>query len=174
MKNEKRVFNGVVFNVDEVKVEVHKKMLTRQVVRHAPVVVIVAVNNDNKVLLTSEYRIGPNEVTTNLPAGFIDEGETPEQAALRELREETGFVGTDPVVMTKIYSSEGFTDEAAYLVFVHYDMENVGTHFDSDEYVNHKEVDFEQAKRMVLNGEIKSAQSTSAILLADNYLREGM
>ena len=53
-------------------------------------VVIVAVTRDNRILLVRQYRPPVAEVTLELPAGHIEPGETPEQAARRELREETG------------------------------------------------------------------------------------
>jgi ADP-ribose pyrophosphatase len=54
-------------------------------------VVIVAVTPQGQLLLVRQYRIAAGADTLELPAGHIDPGETPEQAARRELREETGY-----------------------------------------------------------------------------------
>jgi ADP-ribose pyrophosphatase len=61
--------------------------------RHGAVdaVAIVAITSDSKILLVSQYRPPLDSTCLELPAGLIDKGESPEIAALRELREETGF-----------------------------------------------------------------------------------
>lgn len=57
------------------------------------IVVALALTPDNKVLLTKEFRPGPEKIMLDLPGGGIEEGETPEQAMARELLEETGCAG---------------------------------------------------------------------------------
>ena len=54
-------------------------------------VVIVAVTPRNEIVLVRQYRVAAGAVTLELPAGHIDPGEAPEQAARRELREEAGY-----------------------------------------------------------------------------------
>jgi ADP-ribose pyrophosphatase len=60
--------------------------------REGRVVSVLALTDQNRVLLTRQYRPGPDAVLDELPAGGVEPGETPEAAALRELREETGYV----------------------------------------------------------------------------------
>jgi ADP-ribose pyrophosphatase len=52
---------------------------------------VIALTADNKVVVARQFRCGPEEVMDDLPGGAIDEGETPEQAARRELLEEAGY-----------------------------------------------------------------------------------
>ena len=64
----------------------------------------------DEMLLVTQYRPPVQAVTVELPAGLIDAGETPEAAALRELTEETGYVGTVASVSPVLAMSPGLTD----------------------------------------------------------------
>lgn len=71
-----------------------------------------------RILLVKQFRPPLNGVTIELPAGLIDAGETVEEAALRELREETGFTGSITKVHAAAPLSPGLTNEAVILVQV--------------------------------------------------------
>ena len=76
------------------------------------VVLIMHSPDGKRVLLNREFRLAPGEWVYNFPAGLIDPGETPEQAAARELREETGLrlvSVTDHI--GESYSAVGFSNE---------------------------------------------------------------
>jgi len=88
--------------------------------------------NDNSkqidTILVEQYRPPVGQVTVEFPAGLIDEGERPEDAALRELREETGYVGEKcrvvPQVSRQVNMSPGLTDETVHVVVVEVDLDN--------------------------------------------------
>jgi 8-oxo-dGTP pyrophosphatase MutT (NUDIX family) len=61
-----------------------------------------------EIVLQKQYRPPIDKVVIEIPAGLVDEGETAEQAAVRELREETGFVGV--VSETSMVMFNGKTD----------------------------------------------------------------
>lgn len=76
-------------------------------------------NTKNHLILTSEFRIPLRDYEIGFPAGLIDDGETVEEVAKRELREETGYIVKEiKKVSPPIYSSAGLTDESVVLVFV--------------------------------------------------------
>ncbi|WP_139983374.1 NUDIX hydrolase [Nocardioides litoris] len=58
---------------------------------------VLALTDDDRVVLVEQYRPGPDRVVLSLPGGLVDPGEDPVAAGLRELREETGYVATDAV-----------------------------------------------------------------------------
>lgn len=107
---ETLIYGGKVVRV--VKLEDHW-----EVVRHAAAVAVLVLRGEGdeaEVLLVSQDRPAVGARTWELPAGLIDEGETPEAAAARELAEEVGLGGT-LTRFAEVYSSPGFTDEKVYL-----------------------------------------------------------
>lgn len=58
-------------------------------------VATIALTPDNQVIVARQFRCGPEQLCDELPGGFVDAGETPEQAARREMAEEVGYVAHD-------------------------------------------------------------------------------
>ena len=82
-------------------------------------VVVVPVTRDSRSLIViRQFRIPFGETVVEFPAGLIDQGETPEQAAIRELLEETGFRGSPIRVGPPVSTSAGITTELVYMCFV--------------------------------------------------------
>jgi ADP-ribose pyrophosphatase len=88
-------------------------------------VVVVAHHTVKKrIVLTREYRVPLGGYEYGFPAGLVDDGETVEQAAARELTEETGLAITRiHHVSPTLYSSAGMTDESVAMVYVECDGE---------------------------------------------------
>ena len=72
------------------------------------VVDVLALDEDNKVILVKQFRPGPRQIFTELVAGLVDVGESPLEAAKRELLEETGYTG-DFEFISKVYI-DGYSD----------------------------------------------------------------
>ncbi|KAL1860125.1 ADP-ribose diphosphatase [Paecilomyces lecythidis] len=75
-----------------------------------------------ELLLQKQYRAPLDKITIEVPAGLLDEGETAEECAVRELREETGYVGVAEKTSTVLYNDPGFCNTNENLVHVRVDM----------------------------------------------------
>jgi ADP-ribose pyrophosphatase len=106
------VFKSRVFSV-EVDDRTFPDGRQRQVaiVRHAPVVVLIPIADDGRVILVKQYRAPIDRETWELPAGGINPGETAEAAAARECEEEIGLVPATLQRLGAWYPSPGYCDE---------------------------------------------------------------
>ena len=88
----------------------------------------------NKVLLQKEFRLATNNWVYNFPAGLIDEGESVEEAAKRELREETGVNLIEIIdVLSPCFASQGTSDEMMSIVICLCDGEIKDSCFEDEE-----------------------------------------
>jgi ADP-ribose pyrophosphatase len=78
-------------------------------------VAVVAVDAEQRVVFVRQRRAAAGKDIVEIPAGLIDEGETPLAAAQRELREETGLRGGEWRELTAFWSSPGFTNERVWV-----------------------------------------------------------
>jgi ADP-ribose pyrophosphatase len=111
--SSKEVYRCNLFYVTEdeasdKKTDFHIK---RSVVRHAGSAVMMAVDDKNRILLVKQYRLPAEKYLWELPAGKVDEGEKPLQAAKRELIEETGYRAKDWKKLASFLVSPGYVQE---------------------------------------------------------------
>ena len=111
------VYEGNVFGIrrDEV-IEPSGVRTTREMITHPGSVVVLPVLPDERVLLIQQYRYAARQYLWELVAGRIDEGETPLQAAARELKEETGFSAKRFRIFLEFFPTPGFLEEKMFLL----------------------------------------------------------
>lgn len=98
------------------------KLLTKDISAEGVVIYPILKNEPNKIIMIKQYRYPLDDYLYELPAGLIDEGESPEVAAIRELKEETGFDfevynGGNTSFRRPFFMGAGFTDESCNAVF---------------------------------------------------------
>ena len=100
------------------------KCVTGSFAKPDAVIIVPFHNSKEKMVITKEYRVPLADYEYGFPAGLIDEGETIQEAARRELNEETGLELTRFIkVGPQIFSSAGMTDESISMVYVECDGE---------------------------------------------------
>ena len=111
--SSKEVYKCKLFSVTEEEAEEPKGgfHLKRSVVRHAGSAVMMAVDERKRVLLVRQYRLPAGDYLWELPAGRLDPGEKPLQAARRELVEETGYRAKKWDKLASFFVSPGYVAE---------------------------------------------------------------
>jgi ADP-ribose pyrophosphatase len=132
-------------------------------------VAVAAFTEDNKMVLTRQYRHPLRKVIFDLPAGGMHEGESPEQAALRELEEETGYTAEKLEWIGRFNWNPSNTSGIVEVFFTK-SLKQKGS-FDQDEIVNIALVDFDTVMKKVLMGEyVDSALIIATLLVAHKNL----
>jgi ADP-ribose pyrophosphatase len=154
--SRERAFEGKVFNVDRERVKLpHGPTVTIDVVRHAKSVVILPVPEPGHIILIRQYRHAVNRWLWEVPAGSVDEGESPEAAAKRECHEEIGQVPGTVVRLAALYPTPGYCDEE----MIFFRVSGLGAPaeaaaVDEDEHIEARTFTLREARDMVRSGEI--------------------
>lgn len=100
------IFNGKILHVQVLEVELPDgKTSKREIIKHPGAVCVLAVTNEHKVVMVEQYRKAAERALIEIPAGKLEPGEDPLEAAKRELEEETGYACAKLEPVTAFYTS---------------------------------------------------------------------
>jgi ADP-ribose pyrophosphatase len=163
--SSKELLKNKLFTVaDEIAVDPDGFEIHRSIVRHPGSAVMLPVDDKDRVLLVHQFRLPAEQKLWEIPAGRLDQGETPLKAAKRELEEETGVKAKQWVKLASFYASPGYVAEKMNL-FLALDLKQGKQNLMDDERI---EIDWFAKKRirkMIHDGEIQDAKTIVAFYL---------
>ena len=155
--SSEKIFDGVILHIRRDQVELPGGgRSVREVVDHPGGVCVLALDSQWQALLVSQYRYPYQRVVREVPAGKLEYGEDPREAALRELREETGATPRER-------NSPGYCGEIIHM-YLAMDLTFGESSLDEDEFLNVERIPFEELVEQVLQGEIRDAKTIAAVL----------
>lgn len=158
------IFDGKVIRVtlDTVRLE-NGDTSMREVVHHHGGACIMPVTDNGEVYLVRQFRYALGEEMWELPAGKLEAGEDPFEAAKRELTEECGVYADEYISLGQVYPTVGYDTEVIY-IWAARGLHPAPMHLDADEFLTPERIPLAQAYEMVLSGEIKDAKTVAGIL----------
>lgn len=136
-----------------------------------PVITVCAITNDNKVILIREYKQGIERFMMQLPAGYVDDNEDLEEAAKRELEEETGFTAEKFVKLGTLHSAAGKAKMINHGFLAVNAKKEKEQKLDENENVEIILVELRKALKMIEEGSLSTTESVAFILMSVNKLK---
>lgn len=163
--NKEIKYDGCRFNViqKQYKREEDGLKIIRDCVEPGNAVIILAINENNEIYFIEQYRETIENVALELPAGMIEKGENPKEAAKRELEEETGINAKNIEYLTSCFTSAGYTSEKIY-IYVAKNLEYGKQHLDeTEEILGIRKIHIEECMKMIAEDKIEHASVYIAI-----------
>jgi len=161
---EREIFSGRIIKVKVADVELSNGGFSqREIVEHPGAVAILAVTDEQKVVLLRQFRKAVEEVLWEIPAGKLEKNEDPLICAKRELQEETGYTAEKWEKLCQFYTSPGFSNEILYL----YRAEGLKlglSNLDQDEFVEVFTLSRKELEELLEQGKIKDAKTLLGLL----------
>ncbi|MBP1999475.1 ADP-ribose pyrophosphatase [Paenibacillus shirakamiensis] len=170
--SSEQIFKGKVISLQVDTVELpNGTQGKREIIRHPGAVAVLAVR-EGKLLLVNQYRQAMGRCELEIPAGKLEVGEDPMEAAQRELKEETGYDCSKIRLLHSFYTSPGFADEIIHLYLAE-DLIEGASSPDEDEFVEVHEADLAEVKKYVADGWIADAKTLLAVYMWELAMNTG-
>ena len=161
---KKDIYKGDFLTIQTLKVKLpNNNYAIRDIVRHPGAVALLAFIDDETVLLVKQFRTAIGKSIYEIPAGKLEKGEEPKDAALRELEEETGYKAGSIEELGYIYTGAGFTDQKIY-IFKASNLSMGKKGGDDDEFIEVFPFKIRDIKKMIKEGTIVDTKTISSLM----------
>jgi ADP-ribose pyrophosphatase len=141
----------------------------RETVRHSGAVAIVPLDDDGNVILVRQYRHAASRALLEIPAGTLNQGEDPDQCAIRELQEEAGYKPGKLQKIGGIFVAPGYSTEFIHL-YLATDLTASRLDMDVDEFIEVQHMPLSEVLGRIRSGEIPDAKTICAVFLAKDLI----
>lgn len=170
-KSDKKIFSGRVFDLLKRKITYPDgKQSEYDVLTHNGAVAIVPIDSDGNIWFVKQYRPAIEKFLLEIPAGLKEDGEKPEDCAIRETQEEIGKKPQKLLLLQEFYSAPGYSNEYMYLYLAD-GLEDSHLPEDDDEYIEEIiSIPIEKVKIMLENNEFEDIKTIAGLILAINKI----
>jgi ADP-ribose pyrophosphatase len=174
LATEKVISSKVIFTGRAIKLRVDTVQMpdgretTREIVEHAQVIAVVAVDDKDNVLLVRQYRAPTGQELLEIPAGGIDGKERPDEAVRREMQEETGFLPRELVRLGAFYTAPGFCNEYMHL-YLATDLVPSRLRAEDTDEISVERVPVKDIPKLLTSGKIEDAKSIAGLYMYLEY-----
>ncbi|MDD4635442.1 MAG: NUDIX hydrolase [Dehalococcoidales bacterium] len=159
------VYKGTILNLraDIVKTATGRTA-SREVVEHVDSVGIIALDEQDNLLLVNQFRYPAGENLLEIPAGCIESGESPDSTVIRELREETGF---EPGYLKKLggfYLAPGYANEYMH-IYIARELRYSPLVAEDTETIDLIKKTLPEVEEMIKSGQIKDCKTIAALFM---------
>jgi ADP-ribose pyrophosphatase len=141
----------------------------REIIRHPGAVAMITLTATGDVLLVRQYRGAAQKALLEIPAGTLEPGEDPHDAAVRELQEEVGYKPGTLERLSGEFTAPGYTSEYIHL-FLATDLTPSRLSQDEDERIDVESLPLDEAVRRVMSGEIEDGKTIIGLLMVARRL----
>jgi ADP-ribose pyrophosphatase len=174
MLESRELYGGkiITLNRDTVRLP-DGTMMEIDVARHPGASAVVPfmsgpMGDEPQILMLRQYRYAAGGYLYEIPAGRLDEGETPVECAVRELKEETGCTASHIEPMTSVLTTPGFTDEVIH-IFMATGLTHGEHNREADEFVDLVIMRLSEALERISSGDITDSKTALALMFAAGF-----
>lgn len=165
------VYEGAIFTVKKDSALLENGMTARRdLIIHSGGVCVIPVTENNEIFMVKQFRYPFHEVTCEVPAGKLNQGENHAECGRRELLEETGCTCSEYIYLGEMYPTPAYNSEITHM-YLAKGLDFQKQNLDADEFLDVIKIPLKEAVEMVMNNTIKDGKTQLIILKAARLLK---
>ncbi|WP_323704811.1 NUDIX hydrolase [Mammaliicoccus sp. Dog046] len=156
------IYKGRIFDLEKHQVSLpNGETSEREIILHNGAVSVLAVTPEEEILVVEQFRKAMEKTLIEIPAGKLEIGEDREEAAIRELEEETGYIADQLELIGEVYGCPGFCNEKVS-IYIAKDLKVGKINLDEDEFLNVTKIPVSEIQSLLSSGKIEDAKTLIA------------